>query len=83
MLRRNGAGQETMESVRKREGSLEWKGLVEQEGFEPGVIGDLLVRSYRKDEIQDDVRETCNKLKAPPRGRHSRTLLTGPAWRVE
>ena len=25
MLRRNGAGQETMESVRKREGSLGWK----------------------------------------------------------
>ena len=26
MLRRNGAGQETMESVRKVEGSLEWEG---------------------------------------------------------
>ena len=25
MLRRNGAGQETMESVRKEEGSLGWK----------------------------------------------------------
>ena len=33
MLRRNGAGQETMESVRKREGSLGWKWFVEQEGL--------------------------------------------------
>ena len=32
MLRRNGARQETMESVRKREGSLGWKWFVEQEG---------------------------------------------------
>ena len=38
MLRRNGTGQETMESVRKREGSLGSKGFLEQEGFEPGVI---------------------------------------------
>ena len=35
ILRRNGAGQETTESVRKREGSLGWKWFVEQEGFEP------------------------------------------------
>ena len=31
MLRRNGAGQETMESVRKREGSLGWKRFVEHD----------------------------------------------------
>ena len=38
MLRRNGAGQESMESVRKREGSLGWKWFVEQEGFEVTVL---------------------------------------------
>ena len=37
MLKRNDAGPETVESVRRGEGSLGWKWFVEQEGFELGV----------------------------------------------
>ena len=39
MLRRNGAGPETMESVGREENEvfIGWKGFVKQVGFEPGV----------------------------------------------